>query len=100
MIQWATVPWSICPTAMSSSYDVLDRLILRADTSGVLASYAYDADGNRIAETDANGNITRNTYDALNQLVEQVLPADRTRTFAYEQIYRDRQTWHGHDLHV
>jgi YD repeat-containing protein len=37
-------------------------------------------------ETDANGNLTRNTYDALNQLVEQALPADRLRTFAYDRV--------------
>lgn len=51
------------------AYDALDRLVTRTRNGGLVESFAYDARGNRVVETDPNGRKTRYVYDALDRLV-------------------------------
>ena len=43
--------------------------------AGAATQYRYDALGNKISETDPNGNTTKYQYDALNRLALVTLPA-------------------------
>ena len=58
-------------------YDKLNRLIeTHADANGsnVTSKVAYDAQGNKVAVTDAMGNTTRLVYDASNRQVFSIDP--------------------------
>ncbi|KRB81813.1 hypothetical protein [Duganella sp. Root198D2] len=58
-------------------YDKLNRLIeshADANASNVTSKVAYDAQGNKVAVTDAMGNTTRLVYDASNRQVFSIDP--------------------------
>ncbi len=64
-------------------YDALGRLTsvtndwrtgYNANETPIATTYSYDAFGNEIAQTDANGNTTRFEYDALGRRVYRILP--------------------------
>ncbi|MEO8306031.1 MAG: RHS repeat domain-containing protein [Betaproteobacteria bacterium] len=44
--------------------------------AGGLPSYTYDAVGNRLTQTDANGRATEMTYDALGRTTSRTRPSD------------------------
>jgi RHS repeat-associated protein len=65
-------------------YDGMNRLVVRADVGvaqaegppvNLLTRDFYDEDGNLVAERDARGVITRNTYDFLNRRVQSAVTA-------------------------
>ncbi len=61
-----------------------DRLKTVTDPLGfVVATYAYDSFGNRLAVTDGNGLTTTTTYDARNRAVATTNAAGETTTMAY-----------------
>ena len=63
-------------------YDAMNRL-----TQGNGASYTYDANGNRLSKTDANG-VTRYTWDGENRLVRIDFPDGRKADYAYDPLHR------------
>lgn len=77
-------------------FDALNRLIavvqnhrpgVQPDAqTNVRVSYAYDAMGNRMAVTDANGHTTTYQYDNLNRLVQKTDPLDHSWLFAYDAL--------------
>jgi YD repeat-containing protein len=73
------------PEVTEYAYDKAGRRIMEIRDPGGLAlttRYTYDANGNAIARTDANGQIWRFAYDANNRQYLTVSPAGRgTRTF-------------------
>lgn len=69
------------------AFDNLNRVIRTTDNAGNLGDFAYDSRNNRIllidaarASANAPGNMTRNTYDGLDRLVQvtRVLTSDGT----------------------
>ncbi|MGY6274216.1 RHS repeat-associated core domain-containing protein [Methylomonas sp. MgM2] len=72
-------------------YDGLDRLVCQIrkqidtadsiDADDAVTRYGYDANGNRLALTEPNGNATSYVYDGLNRLVQETNAAgDQTLT--------------------
>lgn len=50
---------------------------------GFEMKFEFDAAGNKISETDANGNTTRYTYDARGNMLTITDPLNNTQTFTY-----------------
>jgi RHS repeat-associated protein len=85
------------PHVRSFTYDGLGRLTSANNpetgsvcygtvTSGKCSNNGYDANGNLVNKTDAIGNQTTQTFDALNRLTSQVYSTgDPTKTFIYDQ---------------
>ncbi|BFG79443.1 hypothetical protein PTKU46_74760 [Paraburkholderia terrae] len=55
-------------------------------------SYAYDAGGNRMSMTDANGNVTRYYYDVAGRLAYVINPMGETTEFLYDAFGDMTQT--------
>jgi YD repeat-containing protein len=68
------------PIVTRFRYDALNRLIARVEpraddgTPNSVTSYAYDAGGRLVSETDALGHVTTLGYDALDRLTRETLP--------------------------
>lgn len=92
-----------CPDgryAQTRAYDVAGRLSSSStyreqlDTSTSVAtlttSYTYDADGNPVSATDANGHVANSTYNILDRRTQQTTYRDSaqtillTRTWTYD----------------
>ncbi|MCG6499899.1 DNA/RNA non-specific endonuclease [Kitasatospora sp. A2-31] len=78
--------------SVTTTYDRAGRPIGTAslDANGVTVSSGsvqYDADGNTVAVTDADGNTSRAEYNALGQVVRQVQPVDATHTITTASGY-------------
>ena len=69
-------------------YNRRDRRIRSIDhlspTEKRVTEIGYDAAGNRISTTDAQGRLTQYRYDALDRLVEIIDPLDQSTRFAYD----------------
>jgi RHS repeat-associated protein len=69
-------------------YDPLGRLVARISGEGARTDYTYDAVGNRLSETDPNGNVTRHGYDALDRLALTEDAAGGLVTFEHDAFDR------------
>lgn len=77
-------------------YDALDRLIRVVRKSGgtadtitpndAVTSYAYDAQGNKVFETEPNGNAATYAYDAVNRQTSNTNAAGDTTTRQYDGV--------------
>ncbi|GAB2699202.1 LamG-like jellyroll fold domain-containing protein [Kitasatospora kifunensis] len=94
-----------------TTYDQAGRAIGTAhlDTTGAtLSSTAvhYDADGNPVSATDADGNTSTATFDALGRPTQQVQPIDATHSittaFGYDAAGHrtDYHDGNGHDTYT
>lgn len=63
-------------------YDDFGRRITMNDPSFGLIEYGYDAMGNGVLETDANGNTTKKTYDNFHRLTKKEV-AGQTINYSY-----------------
>lgn len=54
---------------------------------GFNMSFEFDADGNKIKETDANGNAYTYTYDTRGNMVTLKDPLNQTSTYTYSAAY-------------
>lgn len=74
----------------TNGYDALDRLScvndLASNNPCNVVRYLYDHEGNRVRETDGNGNATKYTYDPLDRLETITDPMDHPPT----QLFYDR----------
>lgn len=80
-------------------YDSFMRLIRTTDSTGYNSgTITYDLNGNILTSTDANGNITTNTYDALNRVLtsNSVDPDDSSKnvskSYQYDEMGRTVRT--------
>ncbi|MCI8777495.1 MAG: RHS repeat protein, partial [Oscillospiraceae bacterium] len=80
-------------------YDSHNRLIRTKDSTGYNSgTITYDLNGNVLTNTDANGNITINTYDALNRVLASntVNPKDSKKnvikSYKYDNMGRITET--------
>ncbi|MEY9855942.1 RHS repeat-associated protein [Catenulispora sp. GAS73] len=55
------------------------------DPDGNVQTASYDAEGNKIASSDARGETTASTYDALNDLTTVVDPLGVQTTYKYDE---------------
>jgi RHS repeat-associated protein len=58
----------------SYAYDAGGELVSETDPLGHTATFTYDGDGNRVSITDANGHTTQQTYDPNNELTQVTRP--------------------------
>ncbi len=74
----------------TTQLDALGRLVSVTRAGVLLESHEYDANGNRVLSTDANGNQTRFTYDGANRLTERTdglgSDVEAKTTFAYDGV--------------
>lgn len=69
------------------TYDALDRLVSTTQTlsgGSVVTRYDYDVMDHLIAVTDANGNVTRYTYDDFGRMKRQESPVSGATTYAHD----------------
>ncbi len=67
-------------TTRSFTYDSLSRLISASNPETGTIGYAYDANGNVQAKTDARGVLTNYSYDPLNRLISKTYSNDPSNT--------------------
>lgn len=79
----------------SYEYDAWGRAIRTIDSTGYNSgTVTYDLNGNVLTATDANGNVTTNTYDALNRVLTSntTNPDDSSKnvskSYTYDSIGR------------
>ncbi len=76
--------------ATSYEYDAWGHVIRNTDSTGYSSGIiTYDLNGNSITVTDANGNVTTNTYDALNRVIASntVHPTDDSLNVSQSYTY-------------
>jgi len=56
---------------------------MKSNCCGYNMSFEYDADGNKIKETDANGNITHYTYDSRGNVLSVTDALNQTISYTY-----------------
>ncbi len=81
-----TCPATTAPNTTVMSYDKAHKQLSVTDPDGHVQSKGYDADGKVHQVTDANGDVTVNTYDQKDQLITTVSPyvhGGRTTTTEY-----------------
>jgi RHS repeat-associated protein len=71
----------------SFDYDLLGRVVKKTLPTGKFYEYSYDSRGNRILETDPNGNTKKMFYDVLNRLTRIELVDDIVE-FSYDGLGR------------
>jgi len=71
------------------SLSQLTKVIQFQNEQPLTTTFVYDEAGNRISQTDANGNTTTWTYDKLGRVLSRTLPLGMTSSFVY-----DRKTGH------
>ncbi|HEX6288082.1 MAG TPA: hypothetical protein VFZ66_02780 [Herpetosiphonaceae bacterium] len=54
------------------------------DALGNPSTYTYDPNGNLLSLTDARGNTTRSTYDAMDRIATRTDPLGRVQRFRYD----------------
>ena len=74
-------------------YDAWGHLVRTTDSTGYNSgATTYDLNGNALTVTDANGNVTTNTYDALNRvLAANTVCSDTSnvsKSYAYDSMGR------------
>ncbi len=93
----ANVNRTVDPLGLATEYrfDGLDRLVRveqppasPGDPVSTVSTSAYDPLGNRIAQQDALGRLTRFTYNPLGEVTSRVLPGGQSEHFIYERGLR------------
>lgn len=75
-------------------YDAWGHLVRTTDSTGYNSgATTYDLNGNALTVTDANGNVTTNTYDALNRVLAantvcSDTSKDVSKSYAYDSMGR------------
>lgn len=82
----------------SYEYDAWGRLIRTTDSTGYNSgTITYDLNGNVLTTTDSNGNVTTNTYDALNHVLTSETVSDDAsknvlKSYTYDNMGRITST--------
>lgn len=75
--------------AFTYAYDEMGNLVRTEDPDGYAATAAFDTSGNQISATDPAGNVTRWTYNGLNQPTSETIvdaAGAHTTTFTYNAL--------------
>ena len=83
--------WTGSTRTSTNVYDRLNRLTSQTDAAGAVTSTAYDAAGNPIRTTTADGTSSR-THDGLGQVVEEATPDGTVTTHTYDAQGRETST--------
>ncbi len=75
-------------TTTTTTYDGNGNVTARTDKLGGTTSFAYDAQGRRVATTFPNGSVESQTYDAEGRIASHTDRAGRTTLFAYDALGR------------
>lgn len=70
----------------SYRYDLLNRLVESQDPAGGVTTMTYDGVGNKISETDPNGNRTLFFYDANDRLTQTTNALGDSRIYGYDAV--------------
>lgn len=80
-------------------YDSWLRAVRTTDSTGYKSgTITYDLNGNVLTSTDANGNVTTNTYDALNRVISSKTSNSKdssknvTKSYKYDNMGRITET--------
>jgi len=73
---------------MPMTYDAYGRLTSTTYPDNTVAAITYDAEGNKLTETDRLGRTTAYTYDALNRVIRTTYPDNSENTQAYDAAGR------------
>ncbi len=104
-------PTPTSPTGSSAStttytYDPFGNLTQTAAPLNRTTYSTYDANGNKLSDTDARGNVTTYIYDALNRLVETDYPSNpstpatkATKSYDFRNNVIDAVDQAGNDTH-
>ncbi|MCR8843748.1 hypothetical protein NQ117_08615 [Paenibacillus sp. SC116] len=68
---------------MKKEYDELGRVTKKINGTGQVQKYYYDANSNLEKYIDRSGNITENTYNVMNQLIQNKL-GNETVQYSYD----------------
>ncbi|MCV2885510.1 putative Ig domain-containing protein [Aestuariibacter sp. AA17] len=71
--------------SLSHEYDVYHRLLKTHYSDESFEQFTYDPEGNRLSETDRNGNVTTHTYDKLNRVVKTTYDDGSFITMRYDE---------------
>ena len=69
---------------LTMEYDAQGRRIAETDARGHTTRFTYDAQGNLLTRTDALGQVTTWTYNAFGQILTTTDPLGATTTFTYD----------------
>ena len=83
-------PWTRWITPRPRAYDAIGQLVSETDANGNTWTYTYDKDGRQASQTDPLGNTTTYTYDAVGNLLTSTTALGRTTSYTYDA--RNRQT--------
>ncbi|HWB32942.1 MAG TPA: RHS repeat-associated core domain-containing protein [Acidobacteriaceae bacterium] len=84
MIEPYASPTTAAQATTTYHYDAFGHLTETDAPQGRTTYSSYDANGNKISDTDADGNITTYDYDDLNRLVTTTYPDHNTVTNTYD----------------
>ncbi|MDD2239968.1 MAG: DUF6531 domain-containing protein [Kiritimatiellae bacterium] len=75
-----------CGLVYSNLYDRYGNQVRRTYPDGTYDAWAFDANGNPVSKTDANGNIVNSEYDALDRIVAVSVP-NQSNLWAQQVAY-------------
>ncbi len=70
----------------SWTYDATGETLSQTAADGGVTHFTYDADGNRTAQLDPLNNLTTWTYDLQNRLIAKTDPASATTDYTYDAV--------------
>lgn len=77
-------PAATLTRTLSHEHDAFGRLLKVVYPDAAEETFAFDANGNRINSTDANGNATASAYDNLNRLIQVIQPGNISTAYTYD----------------
>ena len=80
-------------------YNDKEEIVRREYGDGIFETYEYDDYGNKVAETDRNGNTTTFTYDAYGMLIRKCSPEGLETCYAYDENRQLIEEWDNTGAH-
>ncbi len=71
-------------TSMTMKYDATGNLIEQTDAEGQITTFTYDNRGNLLTRKDASGKLWQYEYDAADHLIKVTDPLNQTLQYVYD----------------